>query len=287
MKKKTQLWMAMSCLALTLTACAGGEDVETTQVETEPSDAVTTADGVATWNDGGNFTDEMKIPHTVNLHIYGADSVERNGDHENSPYFISYDFYNMESHDSLVILPQFKTQQQTSEWSCGPACLLMILEYYGIAGEHNEETLAALRSNNMNEEATKLSDMVAILESQGLAVESTYDYGEEVYDYLTLSRIQEILREGKPVLIGWNDWGGHWQVIIGYDDMGTSTESDDVIIVADPYDTTDHNQDGYGIYPAERWWYNFTMYDFMTETFAEDGFEERDFLFAVPTMVRE
>jgi hypothetical protein len=41
-------------------------------------------------------------------------------------------------------------------------------------------------------------------------------------------------------MIGWNDWGGHWQVIIGYDTMGTEVEQDDVLIVADPYDTTDH-----------------------------------------------
>ena len=34
-----------------------------------------------------NFTDEMKIPYAVNLSAEdGADSVERSGDHENSPY---------------------------------------------------------------------------------------------------------------------------------------------------------------------------------------------------------
>ena len=59
----------------------------------------------------------------------------------------------------------------------------------------------------------------------------------------------------------------HWQVIIGYDDMGTQYEGDDVIIVADSFDTTDHNQDGYGVYGAERFIYNFTFYDF----FNDDG----------------
>lgn len=41
--------------------------------------------------------------------------------------------------------------------------------------------------------------------------------------------------------------------------MGTEYEGDDVIIVADPFDTTDHNQDGYGVYGAERFIYNFTF----------------------------
>ena len=78
-------------------------------------------------------------------------------------------------------------------------------------------------------------------------------------------------------MVCWNDWGGHWQVIIGYDTMGTETTQDDVIIVADPYDTTDHNQDGYGIYSAERFLYNFTFYNF----FSEESGEPNDMCFLV------
>ena len=61
--------------------------------------------------------------------------------------------------------------------------------------------------------------------------------------------------------------------------MGTEIEQDDVIIVADPYDTTDHNQDGYGIYPAERFIYNFTFYNF----FSEESGELNDMCFLVAT----
>jgi hypothetical protein len=42
-------------------------------------------------------------------------------------------------------------------------------------------------------------------------------------------------------------WGGHWQIIIGYDSLGTPSTADDVLILAEPYDTTDHCQDGYTI----------------------------------------
>ena len=79
-------------------------------------------------------------------------------------------------------------------------------------------------------------------------------------------------------MVGWNDRGGHWQVIIGYDTMGTETEQDDVIIVADSYDTTDHNQDGYGVYPAERFYYNFTFYNF----FPEEELNDMVFIVATP-----
>ncbi len=61
------------------------------------------------------------------------------------------------------------------------------------------------------------------------------------------------LEAGRPVLVEWGDWDGHWMAIIGYDTMDTPGIGDDVIIFADPYDTSDHWQDGYFFYPAERW----------------------------------
>ena len=42
---------------------------------------------------------------------------------------------------------------------------------------------------------------------------------------------------------------------------------------------TDHNQDGYGIYPAERFYYNFTMYNQFTE---EEGGNDMLFVIAQP-----
>ena len=226
--------------------------------------------------------DEMKIPYTCDLDPeYGADSVEREGDHADSPYFKAPDFYNMKSTESLTILSNFKTQQQTSEWSCGVSSALMILNWYGRLGEHNEETLAQFRSNGLKPGATSMSQLVDIFEGiGGFELYSVLDCADNVYDIFTLEYIQETLKAGNPIAIGWNDWGGHWQVIIGYDTMGTETTQDDVIIVADSYDTTDHNQDGYGIYGAERFLYNFTFYNF----FSEESGEPNDmcFLVAIP-----
>ncbi len=221
----------------------------------------------------GNYTDEMKIPHAIDLsEPDGADSIERQGDHPGSPYFAQLDFYNMESTDTLTILPHFKTQQQSSEWSCGPAAALMVLNYFDKLGDHNEETLAAYRSlsPSTNREgttpsATTLRQMMDIFEGVGgFTLESTFEYLAEEKPFW-LNTIQDYLAEGLPVLIGWNDWGGHWQVIIGYDTMGTESELDDVLIVTDPYDTNDHNQDGYGVYQASRFIYNFTFYNMFKE----------------------
>ena len=231
---------------------------------------------VSTPEPKGNFTDEMKIPYTTDLSPEdGADSVERDGDHAGSLYFSNIDFYNATGTDTLTILPKFKTQQQTSEWSCGVTTTLMALEWYGKLGDHNEQTLSELRKPSEYSErlaggsvpsATSLRQMIDMFEAiGGFDIYSTFDCGDDIYDVFTLGYIQEMLAAGNPVLVGWNDWGGHWQAIIGYDTMGTEFESDDVIIVADPYDTTDHNQDGYGVYGAERFIYNFTFYDFFPE----------------------
>jgi len=227
----------------------------------------------------GNYSDEMKIPYGVDLSVEdGADSVERLGDHVDSPYFSRLDFYNMTSTDTLTILTNFKTQQQTSEWSCGVTSSLMVLNWYGKLADYNELTLAQLRPQGEEPGATSLSDMVAIFDGVGgFECYSAIDAGEDVYEIFNFDYIQETLAAGNPIMIGWNDWGGHWEVIIGYDNMGTETTQDDVIIVADPYDTTDHNQDGYGIYGAERFLYNFTFYNF----FDEESGELNDFCFLV------
>lgn len=251
----------------------------------------------------GNFGDEMKIPvKDVDLDPEaGADSVEREGDHKDSPYFGSADYYNLTSTDTLTILPKFKTYQQTCESSCGVASTLMVMDYFGKLGDYTEESLAKLRNeagDYKTDGSTSVAQVLSILgHVGGFEVASTYDYygktngeGEDyftsegsamsIYSEITLDWIQAQLKAGKPIMVCWNDWGGHWQVIIGYDTMGTETTQDDVVIVADPYDTTDHNQDGYGVYGAERFYYNWTLYDFFE---GSEFAQERDFLFVTVT----
>ena len=52
----------------------------------------------------GNYSDEMKIPYSCDLSPDdGADSVERLGDHKNSPYFNTLDFVRRHTHDSFKL----------------------------------------------------------------------------------------------------------------------------------------------------------------------------------------
>lgn len=238
--------------------------------------------GITPGSSESTFSDEMKLPYTCDLdESYGADSIERDSDHADSPYYTSPDFYNMESTESLTILSHFQTQQQTCEWSCGVSCALMVLHWYGLLGDYNEESLAQFRSNRLTPEATSMSQLVDIFEGVGgFDLYSVLDCGEEAAGALfTPEFIQQTLQAGKPIIVGWNDWGGHWQIIIGYDTMGTDSTMDDVVIMADPYDTTDHNQDGYGTYSAERFLSNFSFYDY----FDEASGEPNDYCFLIAT----
>ena len=73
------------------------------------------------------------------------------------------------------------------------------------------------------------------------------------YDKTTFAEyIKKSLKNKEPIIICSNDLGGHYTVIIGYDDMGTDIIKDDVVIVADPFDTSDHISDGYAIWSYER-----------------------------------
>lgn len=232
--------------------------------------SLVTVPGMPAMAKKAGFGNEMKMTETTKLtEDQGAAAVERKLDHAKSPYYAHPDFYHMHSKGSLIILPVFQTLQQSSEWSCGPAAALMVLHWYGRQGDYTEASLAALRHPLKDMKVpgfpdgypgTTLEQMKDIFQKVGnFDLVTSEDYAA-AGKQLTPEDIKANLRTGKPILVCWIDWGGHWQVIIGYDDMGTADTQDDVLIVADPYDTTDHNQDGYGIVPAARFFSMFDMY---------------------------
>ena len=151
MKQQVTLALSLTLAAGLLAGCADttGGSQPTGAAQTSPVDATPSAAQSAA------FTDEMKIPHAVDLSPEdGADSVERLGDHADSPYFAHPDFYNMESSDTLTILTGFQTMQQTSEWACGVTSALMVL---GLAGKGPDEATQFMRRFREKNQALKLA----------------------------------------------------------------------------------------------------------------------------------
>jgi hypothetical protein len=162
-------------------------------------------------------------------------------------YYQSLDFYSMRSGGSLTLLEKFRTYQQTTGVTCGPSCALMALDYIGKLGNYDEMTLKALRG--VSQDTTYLRHLLNIFDAVGgVNYVSTFDYDKKD---ITPSLFIDFLKKGAPVIIGTNEWGGHWQIVIGYDTGGTETIEDDVLILADPYDHTDRHPDGYIVYPLE------------------------------------
>ena len=85
--------------------------------------------------------------------------------------------------------------------------------------------------------------------------DATEAWVEDAADSWFVRWLKGHLEASRPIMVEWADWDGHWQAIIGYDNNGTPGIGDDVLIFADPYDTSDHWQDGYYFYPLERWFY--------------------------------
>lgn len=240
----------------------------------------------------------------------GADSRANGGDNADSRYYVNMDFYNIKSDDQLTIIENFKTMQQTTEWSCGNVTALMVLYYMGKTDVTEMELAQQMGSsidkdvvgakpgsaNNFHEYGTNvkqmydyfskldgfkvfessvrnidatniLADTTAVPSSQAGNLKPTFSpmslytsenddnstaFVDDAKDSYFVKWILEHINAKRPIMVEWSDWGGHWQAIIGYDNNGTPSIGDDILIFADPYDTSDHWQDGYYYYPLER-----------------------------------
>lgn len=202
--------------------------------------------------------------------VGAAESVRNEGNVAGSPYYAAPDYYNGNVTSTLLILPHFQTYQQTSEWSCGAASVLMGMNRLGVrdvseAGLDRE--MDGRYYDNPRADGSYGTATEAIAKAfadRGFSVQSSPDTADEeeisfpeVSDFISF--IRQNLGEGNLIFTENVEWGGHWMVLIGYDSMGTEYTGDDVLVFADPYDTTDHLQDGYLTRSLERYYY--TWYD--------------------------
>jgi len=198
---------------------------------------------------------ERQIPHPESYgKTEGAAAYAGKADVVNSPYFAQPDIYNLTATASLIILPQYKTYQQTTEYTCGPAVALTVVQHFIGVTPDDEMTIAKMmgtsaRAGTTTKELGKYflqKGWQVTFSRESKALKNTAEFKEFVTQYL---------RRGVPVMVENVEWGGHWRVIIGYDTLGTEETADDVLLMADPYDTADHRQDGYVVEPAEKFFY--------------------------------
>ena len=203
----------------------------------------------------------IPYPAGIDTKTSGASSAPATINHAQSPYFNHPDYFNLTSNDHLTILSHFRTYQQTTEETCGPAVGLMILDYYGQPGQ-TEKSLAKGMKTKPYPIGTAMSDMAQYFKSRGWKVDSNKNHKpfatyEEFRDFVLKN-----LKKGTPIMVENVYWGGHWRIIIGYDTMGKDNVLDDMVIFADSYDTCDHLQDGYSADNGELFfsmWFDHSM----------------------------
>ena len=210
----------------------------------------------------------------------GPASVQGQSDVKDSPYFKKVDVYNMKSGGSLLLLEKYKTHQQHTYYTCGPAAALTVVQHFLGRAPDPEMEMAKIMGTHpagVKDPGTNTRGMSRYFEQKGWKVKNALKNGSpETYEKF-LEFVEENLKRGIPIMVENVDWGGHWRVIIGLDTLGDKNGMNDVLILADPYDTTDHNQDGYNIVSASRFYYMW----FDARLFREKE-KERQWLTAVP-----
>lgn len=171
-------------------------------------------------------------------------------------YYINHDFYNLESDDELTILSKFKTNQQTIECSCGPNAILMILNYFNDDQLSEEEIFKLVDCKIPG--GTKIKNIVDFFRNRGYNIDTSIETQKtingKVFDTMIEFRdfVINNLKNGYPILVESVYYGGHYQVIIGYDKRSESDDKfhQDILIFADSADKTDDHIDGYTYFSA-------------------------------------
>ena len=169
----------------------------------------------------------------------GASAFAGKTNHLNSRYYVFNDFFNMESDETLHILTHFQTYQQTTEYTCGAACSLMVLNWFGKSRYH--EMLVGQLIESIPGKGSTVGNIADFFDLIGWEVDYHADTELRFQEPEDFERyVIDSIDNHTSVLVDWVDWAGHWQVIIGIDTCGTEGPYDDVLIFADPYDVSNH-----------------------------------------------
>lgn len=196
----------------------------------------------------GNTTTLMVLNHLGKTDISEMDLAEAmkssldidipNGKPGSANNFHEYGTDVKRMHDYLIDLDGFKVVETSYKESYTDSDLI-------------SEEDGASPSDIGNLKATFSSSSLYASEND----DATQAFVEDAKDSYFVKWLTDNIKAGRPIMVEWGDWDGHWQAIIGYDNNGTPGIGDDILIFADPYDTSDHWQDGYYYYPLERWFF--------------------------------
>ena len=138
-------------------------------------------------------------------------------------WFPKFDPVAFSAQPNVIFIPELKGYQQTTEYTCGPAALLSVAQFYKLPGI----TANALTEMQISRDVgtrdpatlkpgerpgTTPPEMVAWLEKNGLVAALSF---ENKGDRSALKQLRENIRRGVPTIVEWIDIAGHWVVAVG------------------------------------------------------------------------
>ncbi|MDE6284779.1 MAG: C39 family peptidase [Bacilli bacterium] len=169
-------------------------------------------------------------------------------------YVYPHDFYNMQSDDELTLLEHFKTHQGKIPYACGPNAALLVLHYYNDYSFSERELFYIVDCKQP--EGTRIKNIVDFFRRQKYEVETSIEQPKKVSGKIfdTMEEFRDFvisnLKKGYPIIVESVYYGGHYQVIIGYDKRSATDYFHDMLIFADPSDDADDYVDGYTYFSA-------------------------------------
>ena len=192
----------------------------------------------------------IPIDGAVDGKIQAAAEINGTLNIQPSPYYKHLNFYDGDLPKTLHILPKFKTYQQTNPGTCGASASLMVLTYYN----EKDITEDSLAKETLRYPKTTAVEIVNVFKNRNYETISSLD-SEELHWKNNIDFYKDVVAwidKKIPIMI---KLGGHWSVIIGYDDFGKPEDiQNHVLILADSWDSHDHQQDGYIIYTFDYFW---------------------------------
>jgi len=133
--------------------------------------------------------------------------------------------------DKNIKLLDIKDHQQTTDYTCGPAAVMSLLNYYGKLDDskmnHATELELAKEMGTNDDYGTTAKNIAQWLEKHNFEVK----YGTKG----DIKLLYESIDKGIPVLVDWIDWGGHWTLVSGYQKLGKTIDDDkDTLFMVDP-----------------------------------------------------
>lgn len=178
------------------------------------------------------------------LFVFVLSTSYASGNYANDTYINNVvKTFGLPSNQNVKIL-DIKDHQQTTDYTCGPAVVMSLLNYYGVLKDsqmnHVTELKIAKEMGTDESYGTTAEQMTNWLEKHGFEVK----YGTKG----DIKLLYQSIDKGIPVLVDWIDWGGHWTLVSGYQKLGKTIDDDkDTLIMVDPEVHFDNIKTVYGL----------------------------------------